>query len=82
MSKDGPGSWPSYRGTVYRTTGPPYGGSWDGSRVRSVAVGTASIGFSDYNNATFMWSIDGASGQKALTRTKFGTLASQCHGEG
>ncbi len=58
-------------GTLYRATGPAFGPSFDASQVRLVAVGTASLAFSDANNATLGYTVNGVTATKAITRQLF-----------
>ena len=58
-------------GTLYRTTGPVFGASFDPSRVSVFAVGSATLTFSDANNGTLSYTVDGVSGSKAITRQIF-----------
>ena len=68
------GTWTSsntFTGAVYSTTGPPANTAFDPARVRASQVGTATLTFSDANNATWAWSINGVSGTKAITRQPY-----------
>jgi alpha-tubulin suppressor-like RCC1 family protein len=58
-------------GTLYRATGPAFGPAFDASVVRLSAVGTARVTFSDANNATLEYTVNGVSGAKAITRQLF-----------
>jgi hypothetical protein len=58
-------------GTLFRTTGPPFGPTFDPARVQAVPVGTASLSFSDPNNGTLAYTVNGTSGIKAITRQIF-----------
>ena len=58
-------------GTLYRASGPGYAVGFDPSHVHSVAVGSASVSFSDPNTATLSYSIGGITGARALTRYRF-----------
>ncbi len=69
----------TYSGTLYRTTGPAFDASpWDPSQVRATAVGTGTFDFSDPNNGTFSYAVDGARGAKAITRQVFAGPKSVC----
>lgn len=61
----------TYTGTIYATTGPSANGVFDPSRVRTTAVGTATLAFSDANNGTLAYTINGLAGSKAITRQPF-----------
>jgi hypothetical protein len=58
-------------GTLYRTTGPPFGTGFDPHAVQAFSVGTASLAFSDGNNGTLTYTVDGVTGSKAITRQLF-----------
>jgi lysyl endopeptidase len=65
------GSWTStntYTGPLYVTSGPPFSGPFDTSRVTTRQVGTATLTFSGQNNGTFAYTVDGVSGSKSITR--------------
>jgi hypothetical protein len=65
----------TYSGTLYRSTGPAFDASpFLSSQVRTAAVGTATLTFSDVGNATFAYSLQGVSQTKKITRQVFGTL--------
>ena len=69
-----PGAWSSptvYRGPVFKTTGPYFGGPFDPTQVGVSLVGTATLSFTDSNTATFSYSVEGISGSKAITRLPF-----------
>ena len=68
------GTWTAsntFTGAVYSTTGPAASTAFDPARVRATAVGTATLTFSDANNGTWAWSIDGIPGTKAITRQPY-----------
>jgi hypothetical protein len=68
------GTWTAqniYSGTLYAVSGPPQTGAFDSSRVRRLPVGSVTLTFTDANNGTFRWVIDGATGNKAITRFGF-----------
>jgi lysyl endopeptidase len=68
------GSWTSttsYTGPLYLTSGPPFSGPFDPSRVETRQVGTATLTFSGANNGTFAYTVDGVSGSKSITRLGF-----------
>ena len=58
-------------GALYRTTGPALGPSFDPSRVSVFAVGSVTLSFTDPNNGTLTYTVDGVSGSKAITRQLF-----------
>ena len=68
------GSWTQtnvYTGTLYSVTGPPQSGTFDPSLVRRTPVGSVTLTFTDANNATFNWTVNGASGTKTIARFVF-----------
>lgn len=58
-------------GTLYRTTGPAFGPTFDSTQVHVFAVGSVTLDFSDPNNGTLSYMVDGVSGTKAITRQLF-----------
>ena len=74
--KTAPGA---YSGTLYRTTGPPFNAvPFDPMKVVLTAVGIATLTFSDGNNATFAYTVDGVPQTKSITRQVFRTPGSVC----
>lgn len=55
-------------GTLYRTTGPPSGVSFDPAAVRVIPVGEIRLEFPGPNQATLFYTVDGVSGTRHLTR--------------
>jgi len=71
-----PGAFTSpldFQGTIYRTTGPYFGGEFDPAAVSAQPVGTAEIGFNsqDLNFATILFTIQGVSFNKVIERQPF-----------
>lgn len=62
----------SFRGDIYRTTGPRPDQTFDISRVQSTKVGSASIVFGDANNAILDYTLNDVVLRKAITRQLFG----------
>jgi hypothetical protein len=61
-----------FSGTLYRTTGPPFNASpFDPAQVKAQQAGTATFTFTDGNNATFAYTLDGVTQSKAITRQVF-----------
>jgi N-acetylmuramoyl-L-alanine amidase len=63
-------------GDLYRVTGgvaPTL--AWSGGALAVARAGTGTLAFRDGNNGTFRFVIDGASGEKAITRQVFATSA-------
>ena len=68
------GSWsnPStYTGPLYITSGPAYSGAFDPAIVTTNPVGSATLTFTDANNGTWTYNINGQSGTKSITRQSF-----------
>ena len=67
------GSWVSfnrYDGQVIRTTGPAFSSFVPGSSVQTQVVGSASLNFTDANNGTFTYTLNGVTQTKNITRFK------------
>jgi len=58
-------------GTLYRTTGPPFGPTFNASAVQDFTAGTVTLTFSDPNNGMLSFTVNGKSGTKAITRQLF-----------
>ncbi len=59
-------------GTLYRTLGPPFGPTFPPVPASGVfEAGSATVTFTDPNNATFSYTVDGVSGSKSITRELF-----------
>ncbi|MEO8674890.1 MAG: hypothetical protein ABI569_04875 [Casimicrobiaceae bacterium] len=68
-----------YSGTLYRTTGPAFNAvPFDPKKVNSIPVGTATFSFSDGNNASFAYTVNGVSQSKAITREVFQNPGTVC----
>lgn len=57
--------------TLYETTGPPFGPTFNPAQVRVTAVGSISLSFSSLNNATMTYNVRGSTGTKFITRQAF-----------
>ena len=68
----------AYSGTLYRTTGPAFGGAFNPQQVVSTPVGTASFTFSDANTGTFTATVNGATVSKPITRQIFAAAVPTC----
>ena len=66
--KTGPGQ---YAGELLRSTGPPFGTSFDPSRVVSRPVGTATLDVTTGNALTWHYRIGATTGSKPITRFLF-----------
>jgi CubicO group peptidase (beta-lactamase class C family) len=63
----------TYTGQLYRASGSPWlGTTYNSAAFRTVPVGTLTLNFSDLNNATMRYTIDGFSGTNTITRNLFG----------
>jgi hypothetical protein len=69
-----------YTGTLYRTTGPAFNAvPFNPANVVPTPVGLATFTFSDGNNATFAYTVNGISQAKAITREIFNGPGTVCH---
>ena len=69
-----------YSGTLYRTTGPAFNTvPFVPAGVVATAVGTATFTFSDGNNASFAYTVNGVSQVKPITREVFQNPGTVCH---
>ena len=58
-------------GTLYRTTGPPLGPSFDPAKVAVFTVGMVTASFADADNGTLTYTVNGVPGTKSITRQLF-----------
>jgi len=58
-------------GAVYSTIGPPLGPTFNPGAVMASSVGTITASFSDANNGTISYTVNGVSGTKQITRQLF-----------
>ncbi|HXS51781.1 MAG TPA: hypothetical protein VN782_04560 [Usitatibacter sp.] len=58
-------------GTLYSTTGPALGTAFDPTKVQATMAGTVTLMFSDANNGTLSYTVNGASASKPITRQVF-----------
>ena len=58
-------------GSVYSTTGPPLGPSFNPLSVQVSTAGTITATFLDANNATISYTVNGVSSTKQITRQTF-----------
>jgi YVTN family beta-propeller protein len=69
----------TYSGRLYRTMGPAFNASpWSPSQVTKAEVGRVSLQFSDANNGTMTYTVNGATQSKAITRQVFSSPATVC----
>jgi len=65
----------TYTGVLYETQGPPFGTvPFDPAMVASSAVGTGTLAFTDADNGTFTYTVDGVNQTKSITRQVFGAV--------
>ena len=57
--------------TLYRTTGPAFGPTFDAAQVQAISVGTITVDFTDPNSATLNYTVDGVSSTKTIARQIF-----------
>ena len=67
-----------YTGALDWTTGPPFNGPYRPSLVTHTTVGTATVSFTDRDNGTFAYTLNGVSRTKALTRFIFRAPGTLC----
>jgi len=68
----------SYSGALYRLTGPAFSATFDSTLIRLTQVGTATFTFTDDNNGTFAYTVDGTAQSKFITRTIFSSPVPVC----
>lgn len=69
----------SYAGTLYRTVGPPFDSAdWNASQVGIAPAGHAALVFSDDDNGTFTYTLDGVSQSKQISRQVFASPKTVC----
>lgn len=67
----------NYAGTLYSTAGPAFNAvPFSPGQVVPTAVGNGTLSFSDGNNGTFSYTVNGVAQMKSITREVFGTLPS------
>jgi len=65
----------TYSGALYRTTGPAFDSApFDPNAVHASAVGSATLQFSDSDNGTFSYTVNGVTQTKAITRQVFAAM--------
>jgi len=75
------GSTGAYSGTLFQNTGPPFNSvPFNPALVRSTAVGTGTLTFTDANTGTFAYTVNGISQTKTITRQVFGQLPTCTYG--
>jgi hypothetical protein len=69
-----PGQWTDFKtftGTVYKTTGPYFGGPFDPHQVGVTQAGSGTLSFDSPSTGTFTYTVDGVSASKTITRLQF-----------
>jgi hypothetical protein len=67
----------TYSGTLYATTGPAFDAvPFDPAKVMLTQVGNATLTFTDASNGSFVYTVNGITQTKAITRQVFGPLPS------
>jgi len=61
----------SCSGTLYKTTGPPFGPTFNPSQVQVSAAGSVIVSFVDANNAVLSYTVNGVTATKTVTRQLF-----------
>ena len=68
-------SGPDYIGTLYQTRGPPFSAvPFNPAAITRTPVGSGKLTFSDKNNGSFAYILDGITQTKAITRQIFGPV--------
>jgi hypothetical protein len=68
----------TFSGSVFTTTGPPFGGPFDPAQVVETVVGSMTVTFGDASTGTFAWTVDGVAQTKAITRQVFASPVPTC----
>ena len=69
----------TYTGAIYRTTGPAFNAvPFNPALVTVTQVGTGTLAFTDANNGTFTYNVNGVSQSKPITRLVYATPVSTC----
>ena len=73
----------TYSGALYQTTGPAFNAvPFNPMKVAATQVGTGTLSFSDANNGTFAYTVNGISQAKNITREVFGSPPTCTFGAG
>ena len=65
----------TYTGTMYRTSGPTFSATpFDPNSVVRTPVGTGTLAFTDANDGTFSYTVNGTTQTKSITRQVFGPV--------
>ena len=73
------GAGSDYSGTLYETRGPAFNATpFNPALVTSSAVGSGTLTFTDADNATFAYTVNGITQTKSITRQVFGAPVPTC----
>jgi hypothetical protein len=73
------GAGETYTGALYRTTGPAYSvATFDPAQVAATDVGSATFSFTDGDNGTFAYVVNGVAQSKAITRQVYAQPMPEC----
>jgi YVTN family beta-propeller protein len=79
MSAGVPTGTNQYSGELYQTSGPPFSNQpWDPAKVTRLAVGTATFTFTDSDNGTFDFDLQGVTRSVPITRLAYSLPATLC----
>jgi hypothetical protein len=67
----------TYTGDIHRTTSAPFS-AYDATRFTPVLVGSGTFTFTDNNNGTFAYTVDGVAQSKPITRYVFASPVTTC----
>jgi hypothetical protein len=68
----------TWSGAVYRTSSSPFGAPYDNSRFAATPVGTATFTFTDANNGSVTWTVNGTTLTKPITKFVYQTNVPTC----
>ena len=69
----------TYSGALTRSYGPPFNAApWDPSKVTRMAAGSVAFAFTDANNGTMTYTLEGVTQSKSITRIAFASPATVC----
>jgi hypothetical protein len=69
----------TFTGPIATNTGPPFNTvPWDATRVHPTVVGSATFAFTDANNGTFSYTVNGVTQSKPITRDVYALPATTC----
>ena len=69
----------TFSGLIYRTRGNPFDTlPWDPSSVERIEAGVATLTFGDARNGMFIYTLDGISQAKEITRQEYASPKGVC----